>query len=431
MTDSKDTNSPLVLPTGDAKTPAPATEPAPLVLPPDPSADPKRPAKADTGSAPDLPPIPSGPPTDKPKPAAGSVDTFQAGEPLPIDPKKVDPAGPPVVMPGNTVDKKDKPADTGGPVIRVQGVGSPAAPKPDDPPVVVPSDIKVVAPVAGPMGAKKDDPVVKPPESGPAPMIPSTDITIPLPPPPGGVKDETKPAAPAPGVTIPGPKPDVPPVVLNPLRDPGSEAKPPEAPTLKLPGVGAPEPPIIPDRPPVVADPPAGDPFKRPVVADPPPVAAPAKKDTYDELWHDDKGETFETISREYFHDPKYAAALKEYNRNRRDKLIRVPPPWVLEERFPNLINKASDRGDRSANNGGLTFEPVAPLPSGGRTAPPAAVTSRSNDEYKVTRAGGESIRDVAGKALGDPTAWKKLYELNPTIDPTIPIPAGTTLRLK
>lgn len=349
--------------------------------------------------------------TDRRRPAAGSADTFQAGEPLPVDPKRVDPTAVPVVMPGNTVDRKDTPTNTGGPVIPVRGVETPPAPKPDAPPVAVPSDIKVdvpiVAPPAGPMGAKKDDPA-------PTPMIPKLDIDIPPPPaapPPGAVKDETTPMVTAPGITVPSPKPGVPDVVVSPMTD----VKAPEAPTIRLPGTVTPEAPV-----------------KAPVMMDPPAIAPPAKKDSYDELWHDDKGEPFAAISREYFRDPKYAAALEAYNRNRRDKIIRVPPPWVLEERFPNLINKAPDRSDKAAGNGGLKFEPVAPLPPSERTAAPAAaVTSRSNDEYKVTSESGELIREVARKALGDAGAWKKLYELNPGIDPTLPIPAGTTLRLK
>ena len=53
------------------------------------------------------------------------------------------------------------------------------------------------------------------------------------------------------------------------------------------------------------------------------------------------------------------------------------------------------------------------------------------NDEYRVTAEAGETIREVARKALGDAGSWKKLYQLNPDIDPTLPLPAGTTVRLR
>ena len=102
----------------------------------------------------------------------------------------------------------------------------------------------------------------------------------------------------------------------------------------------------------------------------------------------------------------------------------------MLEERFPTLIDKAADRARPAGGQRRAEVRAGGPAPVGGRTAPPAAVTSRPSDEYKVTREGGETIREVAGKALGDACAWKKLYELNPGIDPTMPIPAGTTLRL-
>ena len=64
-----------------------------------------------------------------------------------------------------------------------------------------------------------------------------------------------------------------------------------------------------------------------------------------------------------------------------------------------------------------------------GRSAPPAA-TTKASDEYKVTKEAGETIREVARKALGDGNAWRRLYELNPGIDPTLPLPAGTIVRL-
>lgn len=394
--DKTETRPTLVLPPmGDPKKPETDDGP-PTIAPPIPEVklpDNDRP-KADGKPSeaiklPDTPPAIQVPGGD-PKKSAGGDDLFKAPDGVPtIGTVKVGP-GP---LPAG-VDTKD---DKGGPpVIPVQGV---------NPPVDVP---KVEAPAA--------------------PKVPAVDIAIPPPPAPPGMKDgppadDKAPTITAPGLTIPGPKPDVPPVEVNPLKDP-SDVRPPVT---------------LPDRP----GPPAGDPVRPPVSIDPPPgppridvkadtppaVPAPVKRDSYDELWHDDKGETFATISREYFHDPKYAAALEAYNRNRRDKIIRVPPTWVLEERFPNLIRQTPDRAAQPDKTG-LKFEPVAPLPSGGRGAP-AAVTSRATDEYKVTADGGESIRDVARKALGDANAWKKLYELNPSVDPTVPLPTGTVLRLK
>ena len=241
-----------------------------------------------------------------------------------------------------------------------------------------------------------------------------------------------------PTITIPmvrpGPKPDVPPVTIDPMKD--------------LPPLPAGDPPTI--KPPASADPPAVSVPTIDVKLGPAPGgAAPDKRDTYNEDWHAWKdGDSMALISQEYYHDAKYAAALDAYNKEHRkpgDKYVRVPDLWKLEELFPNLIKAdKADKGDkadrpdppdrprppeaRTTGNAGIKFEPVAPLPSG-RAAPPP-VTSRARDEYRVSREAGETIREVAQKALGDGNAWKKLYELNPGIDPTLPLPAGTIVRL-
>jgi nucleoid-associated protein YgaU len=169
----------------------------------------------------------------------------------------------------------------------------------------------------------------------------------------------------------------------------------------------------------------------------PPAVGAPpeAKKDLYDEDWHPQRdGDTYVLISKEYYKTADYAQALEAYNKDRRkpgERIIRVPPTWVLEEQFPNLVGKAdkADKTDSAEPKAtGVKFEPATPPAGSGRPAPPPAATG--TDEYKVTAEAGETIREIARKALGDPNGWKKLWDLNPGLDPTQPIPAGTTLRL-
>lgn len=391
--DPTDTAPPL-LPPGSVdrpKTPAGdnlldiAPPPAPGIKPP--GTDKKGDDDKPTG------PVITVPNTDKKKPADGG-DQFKASDKVPtIGAIKVGPAP----LPTDVTDKKDRTND--GPVVRVRG---------DDPPKV-PDAPKVEVPAA-----KKDDP-------SPAPKIPNIDID--LPPPPGPVKKDDSPiVVPPPGgkddmnppIVVPGPKPDVPPVVVGP-KDTGPEVKTPDVPTVK---------------PPASADPPSIPPI------DVKPDAA-AKRDTYSEDWHTWKeGDTYALISQEYYHDAKYAAALDAYNKKHRkpgDRFVRVPDLWKLEELFPDLVG-TSDKAAvevKPAGGGGLKFEPVAPLPGDRRPAPPVATTSRSNDEYRVTAEAGETIREVARKAFRDAGSWKKLYELNPGIDPTLPIPAGTTLRLR
>ena len=127
----------------------------------------------------------------------------------------------------------------------------------------------------------------------------------------------------------------------------------------------------------------------------------------------------------------KYARALEAYNKDRRragDKIVFVPPPYVLEEQFPNLI-ETSDRPSTPEirTTGNIKFEPAVARSPAPRPAPPAA---GSNDEYRVTAETGESIRDIARKVYGSEEAWRKLWDLNQSIDPTRPIPSGTALRL-
>jgi hypothetical protein len=342
--------------------------------------------------------------SDKKRQAPEGSDPFKATDKVPTDDKLG-----PAPLPDDVTDKKK----TDMPVIRVQGIDQP----------------KIEVPAAPPMPNKKKD-------DASAPMIPKIDISVPALPDPDRKDDKKKDDVPAiapppspgktddlPAIKVPGPNPDVPPVNVEPVKDnPGAKApadKTQDIPTITIPGAGA------------RVKPPAGtDPTIPPIdVKSDVPLIAPTKKDSYDELWHDDHGEPYAAISREYYHDPKYAGALEAYNKGRRDKIIRVPPPWVLEERFPSLVGK--DKPETKPKEGGvLKFEPVSPLPSG-RSAPPATETSRSTDEYRVTREAGETIREVAQKVVGDGAAWKKLYDLNPNIDPTLPLPAGTILRLK
>jgi hypothetical protein len=331
----------------------------------------------------------------KKKPAPEGADPFKATGKVPTEDKTG-----PAPLPADVTDKKKPDA----PVIRVQGT--------DPAKIDVPPAPKVGVPTV-PMPDKTD--------------IPRIDINVPPLPDPDKKTDDLPKISPPgrtdeiPTIKIPGPKPDVPPVVVGPAKDVPEvkvpEVKTPDVPTIKIPGAGSTPP---------VADPPTIPPIN--IKAGPPP-AAPVKKDSYDELWHDDHGEPYAAISREYYHDPKYAAALEAYNKGRRDKIIRVPPPWVLEEKFPNLVGK-DKAPEAKPKDTGLKFEPVSPLPSG-RSAPPVTETSRPADEYRVTRESGETVREVAQKVLGDGTAWKKLYDLNPNIDPTLPLPAGTILRTK
>jgi nucleoid-associated protein YgaU len=89
-----------------------------------------------------------------------------------------------------------------------------------------------------------------------------------------------------------------------------------------------------------------------------------------------------------------------------------APPPARAAER--------SDAG-RPAKPANLSLvgfgTPVKPLP------PDSTPVYRVHD-------GGEMIREVARRTLGNGDRWTEIYQLNPRFDPKELIPAGSTLRL-
>jgi hypothetical protein len=216
------------------------------------------------------------------------------------------------------------------------------------------------------------------------------------------------------------------------------------APTPKTPLEATPEPGRITPKPPT-------SPGNATAATSPPPEN---KKEDYDEDWYTPKsGDSYVTISREHYRSEDYAKALETYNRERRrtsgDNIIRIPPAWVLKEKYPNLVNtiEAKPRDEGVKNNNNIRFEPVGgelASRTSPRPAPPAAAPSNppgltpiatspirsNNDEYRVATPSGESIRDISQKLYGDPNQWRRIWELNSNLDPTQPIPEGTILRV-
>ncbi len=344
----------------------------------------------------------------------------------------IEPPPLPAVTRTGTVNPSDK-----QPIIRVQATIETAPP-----PLKAPIDIDVpliALPKAGvALPAKVDFDI--PPITAPAPTVSPPPKVGDLPPTPPILKEEPPLVSPPTIGTGPAPKPPVvtPEFVSPPPAPPLNVGTPPAPPVIDLtPTIGAPRPPVNLDPAPPVGTP-------------KPPVDAP-KRDEFDEDWHTPKaGDTFAMISREYYKSPDYAQALEAYNKDRRkggENIVRVPPLWVLEEKFP-AMTKTEPRPAPAA-----TAAPMAPAPGGrssgvdfepaegrsigsstppSRPAPAPAVTpaSSTNDEYRVQAATGETIREIANKLYGDANTWKRLWDMNPTVDPTQPIPTGTTLRL-
>ena len=144
---------------------------------------------------------------------------------------------------------------------------------------------------------------------------------------------------------------------------------------------------------------------------------------TYDvDLHEPTKSDTYGTISRDYYNDAKYGAALSEYNGRRALQggvRVEVPPIHVLKKRYPQLIGAvvpasvSAPAKDPWQPSGEST---PAFRPTGGRTF--------------TIPAGGLRMAEVARMTLGSPTKWSEIYDLNPSLSPSDLLAAGTVLKI-
>jgi hypothetical protein len=269
--------------------------------------------------------------------------------------------------------------------------------------------------------------IPKPPAGTPMttlPPIPNTTtpapgLNVPAPTPtptPGGLGTAVAPKPPAPEAVIPTPvpKPEVPPIPAPgatgagtpgtlPMIDPTPrpEVKPP-APA----GLGAP----------ATFTKPSGAAEVRPNV----PETLPKTKFDVD-LHNPTAGDTYESISKEFYNDARFAPALKAFNKNlplQGGRYVEVPPLHVLKRQFP------TQGGVVPAGSTG------APAPSGPNWSAPSNEPPRPSAIGRGTFTvppGGMTLQDVA-KQLG--ASWRDLYDLNPQHAPGTLIPAGTELKM-
>lgn len=331
-------------------------------------------------------------------PSLGPPSVVPAGA---TEPAK--PAAPVTPLPGGPMAPPTTPTGSGTPTIP-----PPALPAlPDDKPVsppVKPADLPAVPPAS-----------VVPPIAGSTPRVPAVPPVVPpvVPPATGGAKPPTdksadgkKPGVTPSGISLPAPG------GVSPAASPGGPPTPASSPPV-VPGG-------LPAAPPMMLD------FTKTAGAtDPKPAAGPERATTtsYDVDLHEPKsGDTYETISREFYNDPKYAPALREYNGRRplqASVRVEVPPIHILKTRYPQLVGPVVPAG-RTADGWG-------PAGSGGDVAPAFRPTGART--YTVP-AGGMRMPDIARAALGNPSRWKDIYNLNPQLPTDEVLPAGTLVKL-
>jgi hypothetical protein len=144
---------------------------------------------------------------------------------------------------------------------------------------------------------------------------------------------------------------------------------------------------------------------------------------TYDvDLYEPTKSDTYATISKDFYNDAKFAAALAEYNGRRALQggvRVEVPPIHVLKKRHPQLIGAAVVPASGSVPS----KDPWGPSTEGTpvKAAPPRTFTVPS---------GGLRMAEIAREVLGSPTRWSDLYDANPQLSPSEVLPAGTVLKI-
>ena len=180
-------------------------------------------------------------------------------------------------------------------------------------------------------------------------------------------------------------------------------------------------------------------------------------------------------VSRKVYGSDRYGQALLAFNRDHPlagdeiratpprltpGKLVYIPPKEMLETKYGRLI--ADSRPVIGATPEappvppvkigaapplGLSPPPVSVPPLGAESTPKtpalpvglgspkggtlgAAPPTKDATKRFIVSAPGQHILQIAHETLGDRNRWSEIYRLNPTIQPSQLIPAGTELRL-
>lgn len=288
-------------------------------------------------------------------------------------------------------------------------------PKPAVPPAVPPTTPSV-PPVVPP--TTPSVPAV-PPTTPSVPTVPPTAPELPAVPPsvPPSTPSTTIPPAALP--TVPPTTPSTPSAAIPPAMLPTVPTSTPSGtlPPAMLPTVPPSTPSIEPKPMTIEYTKPIGTPDVKPSVPERAPVTS------FDVDLHDPKaGETYASISKDFYNDAKYAAALQEYNARRPIQggfKVEVPPIHVLKKRYPQLIGSV--------------------VPAGGSARPtdPWGPSTESTPAFRPTGprtftvpTGGMTMGAIARDTLGSPTRWREIYDINPQLSPGDVLPAGTVVKI-
>jgi len=137
---------------------------------------------------------------------------------------------------------------------------------------------------------------------------------------------------------------------------------------------------------------------------------------TYDvDIYHPKANDSWEAISREYYNDTKFAAALRAYNNGKAlTGTVDVPPIHVLRRTPAPAAVVGTPTSARPAS--GDPWNAVGAGPGGGKV-------------YRVPAGSGVALTTVAKQLLGSDQRWREIWDLNPNLTSTI-APPGAELKL-
>ncbi len=163
-----------------------------------------------------------------------------------------------------------------------------------------------------------------------------------------------------------------------------------------------------------------------PLAATPPVPAERPPTTSYDvDIYEPKPGDSWESISKDFYGDARFAPALRTYNRNKPlhgAGPVDVPPLYILRRLMP-----AGSSGVVPASQTVPAGDPWnAPPTYSHRPLAPAATGGAKIFRVPVD---GMSLPTIARQLLGNEQRWVELYDLNPQVN-AARVPAGTELRL-
>ncbi len=163
-----------------------------------------------------------------------------------------------------------------------------------------------------------------------------------------------------------------------------------------------------------------------PLAATPPVPAERPPTTSYDvDIYEPKPGDSWESISKDFYGDARFAPALRTYNRNKPlhgAGPVDVPPLYILRRLMP-----AGSSGVVPASQTVPAGDPWnAPPTYSHRPLAPAATGGAKIFRVPVD---GMSLPTIARQLLGNEQRWVELYDLNPQVT-AARVPAGTELRL-